>query len=282
MATLLGADYAFNPHPTIAALKAAGVRFVVRYLSSSPENDANGKNLLPGEAHELLAAGIKIVVVAEEGAGMMLGGRPAGVSTATHANAVVKAIGMPGIPVYFACDFDATPGNQVAIEAFLDGAASVIGHARTGMYGGYWPLSRSFDAGKIAYGWQTIAWSGGQWDGRAVLRQMLTFKVGGIAIDEDLEVAGHAGLAADFGQWPRPAAPAPPPVTGFAPFAWHGDGKTTLAGLAAEHGTSVQKILWETATHNSGGYPLPRVAAYIDAGNWHSAVADGSGPYWVA
>jgi Domain of unknown function (DUF1906) len=279
MATLLGADYAFSPHPTTAALKAAGVHFVARYLSSNPVNDTNGKNLLPAEAHALLAAGIKIVVVAEEGAGMMLGGRPAGVSTATHANAVVKAIGMPGIPVYFACDFDAPEGDQPAINAFLDGATQVIGHGRTGLYGGYWPLSRARAAGKASYFWGTIAWSGDRWliqDNPQTftphIMQGLQMSIGGVSVDVD-----HSYLP-DFGQWPRPAAPAPPPA---APFSWHGDGKTSLAQLAAAHGTSVQKILWETASHNPGGYPLPRVAAYIDAGNWHSAVVSGAGPFWV-
>src|SRR5258708_12487444 len=46
--------------------------------------------------------------------------------------------------------------------------------------------------------WQTIAWSGGRWDGRAVLRQLVTQVLG--AADVDL----HEGRSPDFGQWPRP------------------------------------------------------------------------------
>ena len=42
---------------------------------------------------------------------------------------------------------------------------------RTGAYGGYYVIKRAFDAGKITWGWQTYAWSGGQWDARAQFRQ---------------------------------------------------------------------------------------------------------------
>ena len=39
---------------------------------------------------------------------------------------------MPGIPVYYACDWDCTAADQAAVNAYLDGAASVTGRARTG------------------------------------------------------------------------------------------------------------------------------------------------------
>jgi len=146
-----GVDYAFSPHPPVAALKAAGAGFVCRYISSFGPNDTNGKNLLRPERDALLAAGVNVVVVAEEGAGRMKGGHSAGAADAAHADAVVKALVMPGMPVYFACDFDATPGDQTAINAYLDGAASVIGRGRTGIYGGYYPVKRALDAGKAVW-----------------------------------------------------------------------------------------------------------------------------------
>jgi hypothetical protein len=200
---MFGIDYAFYPHPPITAMKTAGVRFAGRYVSADPANDTNGKNLLPGECKALLAAGIDIIMVAESYAARMREGRASGVADATHADAVVKALGMPGIPVYFACDFDATPADQTPINAYLDGAASVIGHARTGIYGGFWPLSRALDGGHAVWAWQTIAWSGGQWDPRAHIRQGLKVTVGGVEVDMD------DGRQADFGQWPRPAVPPP-------------------------------------------------------------------------
>jgi len=146
-----GVDYAFSPHPSVAALKANGVTFACRYISTFAPNDKNGKNLLAAEAASLLAAGISIVVVAEESANRMLGGRAAGVADAQHANAVVTSLGMPGIPVYFACDFDATPDDQIAINAYLDGAATILGKQRVGIYGGYYPCMRAAKADKAAY-----------------------------------------------------------------------------------------------------------------------------------
>ena len=76
------------------------------------------------------------------------------------------------------------------------------GVARTGAYGGYYVIQRLFDAGKIKWGWQTYAWSGGQWDSRAQLRQVQNGIAGG-QMDEDTSEAD------DFGQWGH-GTPAPP------------------------------------------------------------------------
>jgi hypothetical protein len=225
-----GVDFAFSPHPSTSALKGAGVVFVCRYISTSPGNDTNGKNLIPSECKALLGAGLKICVVVEEGASYMLGGHDAGVKAAHHADAVVKALGMPGIPVYIAADFDARPDQQAPINACLDGMASVIGRDRTGVYGGFYVVKRAFDAGKCRYGWQTVAWSGGQWDRRAQLRQGLSFSLGGASVDHD-----QANYD-DYGQWPRPAAPAPP-SSGLHQHAT--DGKMSLGDIAASRHTPV-------------------------------------------
>lgn len=213
---MYGLDYAFSPTGAasfwaspawIGALKTAGVKFVCRYLSPYSTNDANGKNLTAAEAAALKAAGIAIVVVFESTAGRMKAGYAAGTADAQHSDAVVKALGMAGIPVYFAADWDATPGDQTAINAYLDGAASVIGRARVGIYGGYYPVKRALDAGKATYAWQTLAWSGGQWDSRAAIRQNLQVKLAGAFVDP------NNTYKADFGQWPRPGAiPDPKPV----------------------------------------------------------------------
>lgn len=230
-----GIDYAFSPHPPIGTMKAANVGFVCRYISQLPVNDTNGKNLIPSECAALLAAGLRVVVVVEEGAAMMLGGSASGKSAATHANSVVHALNMPTIPIYFAADWDATPAQQASINAFLDGAASVIGHGRTGIYGGYYPVSRAFTSGKVAYGWQTVAWSGGQWESRAQLRQGLTFTMGGASVDHD------QANKADYGQWPRPAAPKPPapPVDTHVHITQTGD---TLGAIASSR--SMKTLNW--------------------------------------
>jgi len=198
-----GIDYAWHGGLNVAAMKTAGVQFVCRYLSHD-----GGKNLGLNEKNALNSSGIAVVVVWESTANRALQGHAAGVADAAEARKQADSLGMQGVPIYFAADWDVTEGQQAAVDAYLDGAASVIGHARTGLYGGYWPVKRAFDHGKIAYGWQTYAWSGGHWDGRAQLRQTKNdVKVAGLSCDWD------ESTHSDFGQWPRPgAAPPHPPA----------------------------------------------------------------------
>jgi hypothetical protein len=190
-----GIDYSFaRPSPT--GIKGAGYQFVARYFDYPA---GGGKLLSKGEADSLIAAGLDIIITFEDGAQNALSGYNQGVADAKQAASMVGSVGMPADrPIYFAVDFDATPGDQTPINAYFDGVASVLGINRTGMYGGYWPLSRAFDAGKIKWGWQTYAWSGGMWDTRAQVRQVLN----------GITVAGDSGCcdqdtseADDFGQW---------------------------------------------------------------------------------
>jgi hypothetical protein len=190
---LFGVDYAWGG-PSAAALKAAGVKFVVRYLSGG-----SSKDLTASEKNAMLAAGIAVAVVWETTAGRALAGYAAGQADARAADAEAKRLGIPGIPVYFACDTDASNVNP-----YLSGAASVVGKARTGLYAGYRPIKAAFDAGVIAYGWQTYAWSGGKWDARAQLQQYSNNRpLAGSTVDF------CRNTATDFGQWPRPGKPAP-------------------------------------------------------------------------
>ncbi|WP_433234005.1 glycoside hydrolase domain-containing protein [Actinomadura nitritigenes] len=193
-----GIDYAWG-RPGVAALQAAGATFVCRYLS----HDTTGKNLSAAEARELSAAGIWIVVVWEGTASRALAGKAAGAADARDAEAQARACGMPaGRPIYFAVDFDANSSQQDEIHAYLDGAASVLGRGRVGLYAGYGPVKRAFDAGKIAFGWQTYAWSGGRWDSRAQLQQYSNdHRVGGVGCDYD------RAMTTDYGQWRVGATP---------------------------------------------------------------------------
>jgi Domain of unknown function (DUF1906) len=186
-----GVDYAFG-RPSTAALKAAGVRFVCRYLSHSPS-----KNLTHSEARRLSDAGIWIVVVWETTARRALDGRSAGAADARVARDQARACGMPeDRPVYFAVDWDASSGQQSRINAYLDGAASVLGKARVGIYGGYGPVKRALDGGHATWAWQTYAWSGGRWDHRAHLQQYSNdHTVGGVDCDYDRAEKD------DYGQW---------------------------------------------------------------------------------
>ena len=164
----LGVDYAWG-RPSTAALSQAGVTFACRYLSL----DTTGKNLTFDEAATLSAAGLSIVSNWEYDSRAPLNGRAQGARDAAEADRQHRAAGgPPGRPIYFSVDFDASPGDQEAINAYFDGVAATIGHDRTGAYGGYWVIKRLLDAGKTAWAWQTLAWSGGQWDARAQLRQV--------------------------------------------------------------------------------------------------------------
>jgi len=139
----------------------------------------------------------------ESGPSDALKGRARGASDAQEALCQATAAGMPaGRPIYFSVDFDAQLSQQAVINDYFDGVASVLGRARTGAYGGFFPIQRLFDAGKITFGWQTFAWSGGRWEPRAQLRQVHNgVTIAGGACDYR-PVAGD-----DFGQWGAATSP---------------------------------------------------------------------------
>lgn len=182
--------------PSVSALKAAGKDFVCRYLAPLDAHNS-WKVLRNDEAKALRTAGIDIVLVWESWANRALDGRKAGVNDAREAERQLSTLGAPeGTPVYFAVDFDAAPKHQPVIDAYLRGAASVLGSKRVGVYGGYYVVKRCLDARSAYYGWQTYAWSGGQWDARAHIQQYLNGQhIGGVNVD--LDRAKHP----DFGQW---------------------------------------------------------------------------------
>jgi len=201
MTSIPGVDYAWS-HPGGAALQRAGKQFACRYLS--PDST---KNLTRAEADDLAAHDIWSVVVYEAAAKRALSGQAAGAADAKAAASQAAAGGMPSSrPIYFAVDFDATQAQQAAINAYLDGAASVLGRARVGIYGGYYPVKRALDAEKATWAWQTIAWSGGQWDARAVIRQGAQTSINGVSCDLD------TALVADYGQWMPGKTPVEDPV----------------------------------------------------------------------
>lgn len=197
-----GVDYAWG-RPGVRALEAAHVQFAARYLS----HDTTGKNLTRGEAQQLSDAGMWLLVVFEDGATRALDGYGAGRLDAQFALAQAEACGMPaGRPIYFAVDFDAGPADEAAINAYLDGAASVLGKDRVGIYGGYYPVKSALAGGHCKWGWQTYAWSGGLWWPGAQLHQYSNDHIiGGVDLDYDEAPVG------DYGQWRVGVSPTPQP-----------------------------------------------------------------------
>lgn len=159
MVSIEGVDYSYA-RPSAAAIKVADKKFAVRYIT--PAGPAN-KGISQTEYDDLHKEGIAIPVVYETGSSAMKNGHAQGVKDAQAAqHELLNIVGLDDhLPVYFACDFDAAPADQTAINAYLDGAASVLGRNRVGIYGSYYVCKRVQAASKADWLWQTYAWSGG-------------------------------------------------------------------------------------------------------------------------
>jgi hypothetical protein len=207
-----GLDYAGGPISG-SLLAASGISFVCRYVTSGLPQLPN-KQLTAFEFTDLVNNGISVVFNWEYAATAMLNGASQGALDATNALANIQ--GLPGIPagykpvVYFSCDFDAAPGDQTAINAYLQAAAQVLGGPQyVGIYGGYWPLSRALDAGVCQWAWQTEAWSGTNVDSRINIMQRNSLgyeTLNGVQADID---EAHTDDIGAFVSTPAPQPPAP-------------------------------------------------------------------------
>lgn len=207
---MLGLDYSGGV-PRGAAVRAAGYGFVVRYLDNGL---AGRRNLTAAEVADMRAAGVAVALVWERKIlnqpDRAAEGRAAGIADAQAADAQARACGLAGWPIYLAIDFDipdyapnsSDPRAKLGpCGNYLEGAASVLGRGRTGVYGGFYAVSRALDSGLATYAWQTAAWSGGQTDPRIHLFQRIgTITVDGVECDVD------EARRSDFGQQGRPGA----------------------------------------------------------------------------
>lgn len=245
-----GVDYSFA-RPGGATLRGAGKSFAWRYLYADGQG---GKGLDRSEYDDLVANGIEVPVGYESYANRSLEGRQAGIDDAHAALAQLTALGLPNMPIYLATDFDVqdyapNSSDPVAklgpIGEYYAGALSVLGD-RNGAYGGYWLIKRLFDAKLITWGFQTYAWSGGQWDERAQLQQYLNSQNINGAVDLTRATTDNYGQASKYGGTaPAPVATAPAPS---APVQVNG-GSTytvvandTLSGIGAKLGIAWQNI----------------------------------------
>lgn len=196
--------------PGGAAIKATGYSGVIRYLSRD-----TSKTLGAVERDDYLANGLSIRLVFEDTAQGALGGNAQGVSDGQVALAQAKALGFPqGFGVYFAVDFDATPAQQAAIDAYGEGFRQGLGgYYDSAIYGGYYPVSRAVTDGSSKKTWQTCAWSGGQVISGVNIYQTGQSDMGG-AVDVD-ELYNDDGWGWTNGSTPSstpvsaPATPAP-------------------------------------------------------------------------
>lgn len=191
-----GVDYTTDQYPGAAVLKAAGKEFACRYGGPGGE----WKQLTAREAGELVAAGISLVANAEGTEDGLLGGWSVGVDWARLALADFTALGKPiDRPIYLSADFNTnelTDAQWRALDAALDGAASVLQRKNTGVYGGYKTIDHFVRNGKATWFWQTYAWSAGRVHPSAHIYQYRNkATVGGKSVDLD------RSLVNDFGQW---------------------------------------------------------------------------------
>ena len=188
-----GVDYAFPPRPSIAGLAEAGKKFAFRYGGPG----SLSKQLDPVEAQTLSAAGIAVVANAEGAADGLLGGWNPGVSWAASAEAHFKKCGMPpGRPIYLSVDFDCPSSRWPSVAAALRGAASVLGAARVGVYGGRRSIEWARRDNVAQWFWQTYAWSGGVWaPGNHCEQYKNGVPLAGGSVDL------NRALLPDFGQW---------------------------------------------------------------------------------
>jgi hypothetical protein len=203
--------------PTINALKASGVTAAGRYIGwdDQPGFRSIGKNITAAEARTLISAGISVFLAFEYAADAVTKGAGQGRKDGELASRQLAALGAPaGMTVYFAVDFDipdyaphlaGTPPNAIAklgpAAGYFRAISMLTRSYRVGVYGGYWAVSRLLDAGLAVAGWQTVAWSGGRRDPRAVLYQLAgTAPIAGADVDV------HEATGPDFGQWPRPGS----------------------------------------------------------------------------
>jgi hypothetical protein len=155
-------DYSFaRPNP--AAIRAAGVSGVMRYLSHSP-----AKNLSVGEAGALKSAGLWIGLNWESTATRVnTAGAGGGQTDARIANAMADQLGVPAAAaIFYSCD---TAPNVAAARAYFLGVRSAGGRP-VGWYGGALTGRILRSEGLVSYVWvaNAASWSGFRhWDDMA-------------------------------------------------------------------------------------------------------------------
>jgi hypothetical protein len=201
-------------------IKSAGYAGAIVYVAESrPGAEFDFKPVTREYADALRAAGLQVVSNYQygkpgwpEAPSDFTRGYDGGVADAQTALGLHAAAGgTDTAPIFFSVDEDINlDGWKSVAREWFRGINSVLGVGRTGIYGSSracaWAIEddvigRSTTAGH-RWAWQTIGWSAGQREPRAVLYQVVVntpsepgVVLGGTHVDVD-EV-----LAADFGQW---------------------------------------------------------------------------------
>ena len=228
-----GVDYSTS-RPDPVALYEAGKRFVVRYGGPGTSD----KHLTPDEAVQLSRAGLSIVANAEGTARGFMGGRATGVAWAARAFTHFQACGMPADrPIYFSVDWDVQASEWPTVLKALQGAESILGAGRVGVYGGRNAVTWAMRDIPRVWTWQTYAWSGTPtvWVPGCEIQQYHNgFNFNGH--DVDLDVA----TSVDYGQWSVKKGDPVSTHTDAVIEAWRNGMKT------ASDGSFVAPVDWRT------------------------------------
>lgn len=196
--TRLGADATGT---SVAELKALGATFVSRYVSDFP-----WKNLTLAEAHRLSAAGLDVVTNWENDVDDWASGR--GTQYAQRAAAQHAACGGPAwAPVYFSVDQQVDPNSPVLHRYFRD-INSVLGVARTGVYGQTSVLRVLRSLGLVRYTWRSMS-TFGLPEGLGLPGEFDVEQTGAFNATYDRDVANST----NFGQWRIGVSPPPTPTS---------------------------------------------------------------------
>lgn len=262
-----GIDFAGHAGIDYAGVARAGKAFVCRYLSGVGWKDITQEELRNWNSHS-----VAVVFVWELGATDPEQGYSRGVLDAQRAATQLRGLGVSDLhPIYFAVDEDTTFGPN--LTGYFSAIRDTLGISRVGVYGSYAVVKGAFDARLVNYGWQTYAWSAGQWEPRAQLQQYSNnIMLGTLTVDLD------RATSIEYGGW-LPGGPIPVPVP--APAITSGVNVLNLPTLS--QGANGQAVRNLQGLLTANGRPLatdgafgPGTAATLQA--WQGAaglVADG-------
>src|SRR5262245_10250907 len=194
--TIEGVDFA-NQRPSGQALAAAGIKYVIRYLS--PNTVANpAKKLTPEEITDYRAAGLDIGLVWETSTDRATTGRANGQTDARLAMIAREQLDIPDdVSIFFVCqDQGGITGPQTA--PYFQGINDEMPLNLIGTYGGSVVYKYLRDHNLVTWTWQAraLSWSGMRWDPTATIQQYANgVTVAGKTVDRD------RALVADWGQW---------------------------------------------------------------------------------
>lgn len=189
------------------ALKAAGVDGEIAYIKPMRFNWP--KAIKPAELAANIAAGVATAFNYENNPGDWRGGAAAGTNNGAEAAEAMRELGLgPDVPLYVSFDEEIQPAEFPAAEVYYKAFVAACGHPIMGGYGenDFTEWLAAHDG--LRYGWESESESFPGNDGpkaHTVLVQHFGEQVPGLPGAYDVNTTVHD----DWGQYPRPTAPAP-------------------------------------------------------------------------